>query len=406
MKKKIKVLFFYPNEFLGPEMTIYAQIIRNLDKERFAAYLVLNKDAAGDIHLDESEGLTVLRLKFGHSLRNGPAASLAAGVSLPSTMFRLAKWAKREGISIVQCSAAPRAGALGLLLARLTGARLLLHYHVIAGRYGGLRGFFESFIARQADRAVAVSKFLAEQVRSTGVPARKITVVVNGTDTVRFNPSVDGSAIRQEYGIGPDEVLVLQLARIIQQKRQEDVVRAFAIARREAPNLRGLLVGWEDPRYSGPFSGYKAELEHICKEEGLGNSLIIADARPEAPELVAAADIVVMPTIEDSWNLAVTEAMAGGKPVIGSSSGGISEQVVDGVTGFLVPVRDPAALAEKLVVLARSAALRAEMGRAGRERAVNQFAEAHVAAGFAPVYEKLAARSGRVPDRLSVRSEA
>jgi glycosyltransferase involved in cell wall biosynthesis len=218
-------------------------------------------------------------------------------------------------------------------------------------------------------------------------------VVVNGVDCERFNPRVDGSKIRQEYGIADDEVLVLQLARIIQQKRQEDVVRAFGIARRELPNLRLLLVGWEDPRYSGPFASYRAELEHMRTEANLGDRLIIADARPEAPQLVAACDMVAMPTIEDAWNLAVTEAMAGGKPVIGSNSGGIAEQILNGVTGFLVPPGAPEELAAGMVALAREPDLRMRMGRAGRWRAENLFNETNVGAGFAPIYAEMCAVS-------------
>jgi glycosyltransferase involved in cell wall biosynthesis len=238
-----------------------------------------------------------------------------------------------------------------------------------------------------------------------GMPAARTHVVVNGVDCRRFHPGVDGAAIRREYGIAPDAPLVLQLARLIQQKRQEDVVRAFALARREVPDLRGLLVGWEDPRYSGPFPGYRAELEHLCAEAGLGDSLIIADARPDAPELLAAADMVAMPALGDAWNLAVTEAMAAGKPVIGAESGGIPEQIIHGTTGFLVPPRDPAALAAHIVTLARDPQLRARMGVAARKRA-ESFDETHVAAGFAPIYEALVGGPDGLPDALSVQPQA
>src|SRR5262249_10128245 len=159
----------------------------------------------------------------------------------------------------------------------LSGAKLLLHYHVIPGRYEGLRGFTERLAARHADRAVAVSHFMADRVQAH-TPRLAVDIVANGVDCERFRPEVDGSKMRKEYGIADDDVLVLQLARIIQQKRQEDTVRAFSLARKQVPNLRLLLVGWEDPRYDGPFAGYKAELEHIRTQTKLGDSLIIADA--------------------------------------------------------------------------------------------------------------------------------
>jgi glycosyltransferase involved in cell wall biosynthesis len=257
---------------------------------------------------------------------------------------------------------------------------------VIPGRFPGPRQLLEDAVSQRADRAVAVSQFLAGQVLRTGVSAENVAVVLNGVDLDRFHPGTDGSAIRAEFGIPPDAPLIVQLARLIQQKRQDVVVQAFAIARTQVPQLRCLLVGWEDPRYTGPFASYGAELRQIAAQHDLGDSLVIAPARPDAPAVVAAADIVVMPSIGDAWNLAVTEAMAAGKPVIGAASGGIPEQIVDGVTGFLVPPDSPEALAEKMVLLARDAELRARLGQAARERAEAFFGEARVAEGFASLY--------------------
>jgi glycosyltransferase involved in cell wall biosynthesis len=387
--KRIKVLFFYPNEFIGPEMTVYTQIIRHMDRRHFAPYLVLNSDVEGDVKLNEADGVTITRWKFGHAFRGGVGQALRSGAQLPMSIISLARYIRRERIDILQCSAVPRVGTLALMLARLSKTALLLHYHVIPGRYEGPRGFAERLAIGHADGAVAVSQFLANRAQAYN-PGMKVDAVVNGVDCSRFHPGVDGSNIRKEYGIADDEVLVLQLARIIQQKRQEDTIRAFSLARRRAPNLRLLMVGWEDPRYNGPFSGYKAELEHLRVEANLGDSMIIADARPEAPQLVAACDMVAMPSIEDAWNLAVTEGMAGGKPVIGAASGGIPEQIVDGITGFLVPPESPEVLADRMVTLALDHDLRARMGQAGRKRAQIYFGESQVAIGFAPIYQSMA----------------
>ncbi len=402
-QRKIKVLFFYPNEFLGPEMTVYAQIIRFLDRSRFAPYLVLNSEVEGELGLSEAEGVHIKQWKFGYALRGGLLQALRSGVRLPVSMAALVRFISREGIDIIQCSAAPRVGILGLILARLSGARLILHYHVIPGRYQGMRGFAERLIARHANRSVAVSRFLADRVQEHS-PGLKVDVVVNGVNCQQFHPGINGTDIRREYNIADDEVLILQLARLIQQKRQEDTVRAFSLARQQVPNLRLLLIGWEDPRYRGPFDSYRVELEQIRGDEELADSLIIADARPEAAQLVAACDIAVMPSIEDAWNLAVTEAMAGAKPTIGADSGGIREQIVDQITGFLVPPKSPKALASRMVTLACDRELRERMGLAGRRRAEALFHEAQVAAGFSTIYEAMLDNRGRVDYKLEARS--
>lgn len=393
--RRLKILYFYPQDFLGPEMTIFSQIIRHLDRARVHAFLVTNSRASGSLSLSESDGVTLRRWNFGDALGRSVGGAIRSVFLVAGGMLALIRYARAERIDIVQCPSTPRAALLGLIVARLIGAKLILHYHVIPGRFAGPRRFLERAIARRADAAVAVSRFLAAEVPRTGISPANVSVVLNGVDLRRFHPGIDGSAIRAEFGIPPDAPLVVQLARIIQQKRQDVVVRAFAIARRRVPRLRCLLVGWEDPRYVGPFASYAAELRHIAEQEGLGDSLIIAPARPDAPAVVAAADIVVMPAIGDAWNLAVTEAMATGKPVVGAASGGIPEQVVDGVTGFLVPPDSPEVLADKIVLLAQDVELRVRMGRAARERAEALFGEERLAEGFTPLYTALSGGSRR-----------
>ena len=395
--KPVKVLFFQPNTFYGSIVSVFGQIIQHLDRSRVAPYVVFNSEANGDLNLRALEGATIRRWNFGQGLRGSRVNNLRSAVHVPASLVALARYARREGIDIVQCSPTPLAGTLGLSLARLSGARMLAHCQVIARDYGlpkgkaGPRQIFETAVLRRADHLVAISGFLANQIRDvTGISPGKIDVVVNGVDLDRFHPRVDGSAIRQAYRIAPDAPLVVQVARISRQKRQEDVVRAFAIARRSAPNLRCLLVGSEaSPLPSGPFPDYTSELRHICEQENLGDSLIMTPARADVPEVMAAADIVVMPSINEAWGLVVTEAMAAGKPVIGADSGGIPEQIVDGETGFVTPARSSEALAEKMILLAQDAGLRARMGRASRRRAETHFGEACLAAGFTPIYEAL-----------------
>ena len=243
----------------------------------------------------------------------------------------------------------PLACRYGLMAAKLSRVPAIvatshLYFPVPVERFGRLKQHLQASLI---DRYIAVSNEVKKRLcNDLGITELKVRVVHNGIQLAPFDVPTDS-------------------------------------------NLRGLLVGWEDPRYNGPFASYRAELEHIIAQEGLGDKLIIADARPEAPQLVAAADMVVMPSVEDAWNLAVTEAMASAKPVIGSKSGGIPEQIVDGVTGFLVQLKSPEALAEKLAALAKDPKLRADMGKAARQRAESLFDETLLAQKFAPVYEAL-----------------
>jgi glycosyltransferase involved in cell wall biosynthesis len=392
---KIKVLYLYPHEFYGnPDLLVLAQLLRHLDRARFDAHLILNSEGSGVLDLRDVQGLTIRTWRFGRSMREAPA--LGAVLPLPLTVLELVFYARRQGIEIVHSACTPRAAALGLLVSRLSGARLLLHMVQLPGLSPGLRRHVEMEVCRAADLAVTASAFLATALERTArVRPERVEVVRNGVDLTAFRPGGEGSAIRREFGIADGAPLVLQLGRITAGKRQEDFVRAFAIARRRVAELRGLIVGWEDPKPFPPFSSYEARLRHLCAEERLGDSLIIAPARPESARLFSAADVFVMPSADDVLPLVVSEAMATGKPVIGADSGGIPEQVVDGVTGYLVPVGAIDVLAEKIVLLARDVDLRARLGAAGRARAELQFDESRVGAAFASLYEAMLAASLR-----------
>ena len=386
---KTNVLFLYPSTFLAPSWEICKQIGRHLDADRFGKFAAIDNDA-DDPGVGEAQHVHVDRFAMGSAMAKLKHGDIAKSLDVLRTAKGLVKSVTKNRIDVIHSSDDGGTMLLALMLARATRTKLLIHYHTIPSMYSGARLEFSRRVARLADLNVGVSRFVAEDVHHIGVDPRKIAAVHNGADFERFHPRNDGSGIRREFGIADDDVLCLQLARIWQPKRQEDFVRAIAIARKSEPKLRGLIIGWEDPRYSGTFASYKTELLDIARREGLGEALIIAPARRDAPNLHAAADISVLPSINEPFGLVVVEAMATGKPVVAARSGGIVEIIEDGRTGYLVEPRSPAVLAEKLVLLARDASLRQTIGEAARASVVSGYGEARVAERFAPVYEAVA----------------
>ena len=388
---KARILFLYPNSFVGPVMTVFSQIVRHLDGSRFAPYVAVNADAMGTLPIGQHEA-TIRQLAFGHSLAGGSLRDRASSAGkLLLSMASLFRWLRKERMSLVQCSATPYAGTLAVVLSLATGVPVVAHVHELVGRYAGgrrhtpMRRFFAGLVLRRAACVVAVSKFIASELVKCGVPEEKLAVVLNGVDLERFGPHVDGSRIRVEYGIAESDVLALQLGRILDSKRQEDFAEALAIAVRQAPALRGLMVGWEDPR----FAGTTARVGEIARRSNLGDRLIIGAARPEAPELMAAADVIVVPSLDEACPLVVSEAMASGKPAIGVYSGAIPELIEDGDTGFLVAPQSPEQLARCLVRIATDETLRERMGASGRRRAEERFNPSRVGAEFGAIYEGL-----------------
>jgi glycosyltransferase involved in cell wall biosynthesis len=122
---------------------------------------------------------------------------------------------------------------------------------------------------------------------------------------------------------------------------------------------------------------------------GLSSRFRFLGFRPDAPALIPAFDIVAVPSLVEPLGNATLEAMAAGRPVVGSRVGGIPEMVVDGVTGRLVPPRDPQGLAGALRALLVDRDLRTRMGEAGRQRAISAFSLARHATVVQNIYDEV-----------------
>jgi glycosyltransferase involved in cell wall biosynthesis len=137
----------------------------------------------------------------------------------------------------------------------------------------------------------------------------------------------------------------------------------------------------------------RREAEARVQSLGLADHFRFLGFRRDAPTLIPIFDIAAVPSHEEPLGNATLEAMAAGRPVVGSRVGGIPEMIVDGQTGFLIPPRDAAALAAALRRLIEDKALRESYGRAGRDRAATTFSVPAHAAQVQRVYDEvLAAR--------------
>src|SRR5881409_1032760 len=129
----------------------------------------------------------------------------------------------------------------------------------------------------------------------------------------------------------------------------------------------------------------------------LGGSVEFLGFQPDGAALMAEMDIVAVPSRFEPFGIVAVEAMVQGRPVVASAVGGLTETVVDGTTGRLVPAGDPARLADALADLVRSSALREQMGEAGRERAIALFSPDRVVAAYKNLYRRLSAARETAP---------
>lgn len=247
------------------------------------------------------------------------------------------------------------------------------------------RNRLRRLLAPLVDRFVTVSFDLRRWlVQTVGVPDGKVLTIHNGVDTTRF--SDDGrEAGRRALGLPPDRVVIGTVGRLDPVKDQMGLVEAFA--RLDDGRSRATLVIVGD----GPC---RAALEVRAGQPDLAGRVKFLGEREDVPVLLMGFDVFVLPSLAEGISNTILEAMATGLPVVATRAGGNSELVEDGVTGILVPVAEPGALAEALRAFLTDPHLRAIHGKAGRQRAVEEFGLERMVGRYRDLYLALACGRG------------
>ena len=234
----------------------------------------------------------------------------------------------------------------------------------------GLSLVMEWIAARVTDVFMTVSEVEAADARRLRISSRA-EAVRNGRDPAVFKPDAQARArVRHELGVPEDRVVIIAVSRLVWHKGYPEL----AAAMRAVPDAELWVVGERLDSDRG------ADMAAVLRQAGLGSRLRMLGYRPDIPALLAAADIFTLPSRFEGLPMSVIEAMLAGLAVVATSVRGPAEQVVDGVTGLSVPAGDAPALGAALAHLARDPVLRARMGQAGRQRAVERYDEAAVLA--------------------------
>lgn len=219
-------------------------------------------------------------------------------------------------------------------------------------------GALDRFLAALSVRIIVNSRAVKERfgwLRDSG----KVRVIYNGIDTELFHDRGDGPVLRAELGLGPETPLVGTVGRLDAYKAQRYFIEAARRIQAAVPASRFLLAG----------GGDSSELRLLATRLGLSSSVIFAGHRRDIPRLLCALDVFVLSSVSEGFGRAAAEAMACGRPVVATAVGGLREVVEDGVTGLLVPPRDPAALADAVIALLQDRRKAAGLAAAARPRA-------------------------------------
>jgi glycosyltransferase involved in cell wall biosynthesis len=239
-------------------------------------------------------------------------------------------------------------------------------------------------LLRRADRAVAVGEAVRQAlIRNEGIAPGRVEVIYNGIPLEPFETRLTTSeraAVRAEIGVEPDDLIVIQVARLDYLKDHATAIRTIERVAGRCPNARLVLVG------EGPERG---AIEDLVQARVMGDHVRLLGRRTDVPRLLAAADIVLLTSISEGIPLTLIEAMASGHPVVSTRVGGVAEVVVDGQTGLLAPAGDGETLAGHIVRLADEPGRRDRMGRSGRRRAEELFSEGRMHEAYQQIYTSM-----------------
>lgn len=229
---------------------------------------------------------------------------------------------------------------------------------------------------------------LQDMVHLYGAPASRIRIAPCGFDPEELWP-VEPDVARRKLGLAQDKFIVLQLGRMVPRKGIDTVIESLALLRGQyRVDAELLVVGGDVERPGAPDTPELARLRALAAQLGIADQVHFTGQkeRSELRYFYSAANVFVTLPWYEPFGITPVEAMACARPVIGAEVGGIKSTVIDGETGFLVPARDPHAVAERLTALHDNVALAQAMGEQGLRRAYQHYTWRTVAQQAASIY--------------------
>lgn len=245
----------------------------------------------------------------------------------------------------------------------------------------------------------AVSEDASTAVRKAICPQEKVIYIGTGIDTGRFAVLPDYNKARKSLGFCAQDNVIGFVGRLVAEKGILELGEAMNLVVKALPEAKLVLVG--DTLNSDRDKKAKKTLHSMLERYGIARKCVFTGVLEDIPMIMAAIDLLVHPSHRDGISAVILEAMVSGKPVVATNIRGSREAVVHGVTGILVPCKNPAAMAEAIVSLLKNPDLSHQMGIEGRWRACEFFDERIVVDKQVKAYAKIVRKKlvcGHLPE--------
>jgi glycosyltransferase involved in cell wall biosynthesis len=368
-RDRIKVFYVINSLGIGGAEQLLVTLARYLEREQFDL-VVCALWADGPIGQELREiGVPV------HCLCKAPS------LYSPVTLYELIRLMRRERPDVVHAQLFA-ANFYGRLAGMMSGVPVLIstEQSVVQGKKG-LHIWADRVLARRTDAIITVSQ-VVRQVIATELryPAAPLEVIYNPVDLNRLRAARPAQTVRVELGIGPDDIIIGSVGRLMAAKGHCYLVEALALLRPQYPALKLLLVG---------DGSLRAELEKQVHDLALEEVVRFLGARRDVPDLLAALDIFAFPSLWEGLGIALIEAMAMGLPCVATDIPTLREVVGDRQAALLIPPRDSRALAQAIERLVGERELARRLGAEARKRAVDEFSAETCAQRTGGLYRRL-----------------
>lgn len=382
----INILFLHAGAEMYGADKVMLDLIKNLDRKKFQAYVVLPTNGVL-VNALKQEGIFVEVMPYPIMRRKyfNPKGIIQYVFGLIKYSIKLANYCEEKNIDLVHTNTA--ATLEGALVSKKLSIPLLWSIHEIIVSPKLMFKLTSKLISKYASITITDSNAVKKHLDSSGYfNEGMIKTIYNGVDSNRFRPDNDCEYLREEWNIPTGAHVIGMMGRVNRWKGQGDFLEAANILMERYSDLYTVFVG-------AAFEGEEwreRELEEKIAESPYSDRIINKGYRTDSEGIYNLYDVFVLPSTDpDPLPTVVLEAMASGKPIVGYAHGGVCEMVKEGYNGLLAEVRNPEDLANKIEQILCDATRRKEMGENSRRRLMEFFSMESYIHNYSSEYNKL-----------------
>lgn len=301
-------------------------------------------------------------------------------------LLRLRSFLRRESYRIVHTHTS-KGGFVGRLAASLAGVPVIIHtMHGLAFHERSpifTRIFYstlERIAAEKCNQIVSVSDFHREWAIDLGICKKSRIVTIPNGIADQHHPTGAALMLRRQLGFSGEDLMLLTVARLAPEKGLECLIAAAALLRVRVPRCKVVIAG------DGPV---RWRLERLAQQHGISDRIIFLGYRQDVPDLLAACDVVVLPSLREGLSISLLEAMAAGKPIVASSIGSHVEVASQAHIAKLVTPADERALSRAIAELLRDPRTMKDLGTNARRLFELRYTEQNMVSAYRQLYRHL-----------------